>query len=134
MNQWNLCEVSHNERNRMQRYCTTDGAIGKVTRGLLASRVWLLMLLVLLVAVQVVDACPGCKDALSENDPQHARMVRGYFWSILFMMAMPFTIAGTFGTFFYLEVRRKRLAQQDAAPSVESLADELNREVEEMPL
>ena len=50
------------------------------------------------------------------------------------MMAMPFTIAGTFGTFFYLEVRRKRLAQQDAAPSVESLADELNREVEEMPL
>ena len=50
------------------------------------------------------------------------------------MMAMPFTIAGTFGTFFYLEVRRKRLAQQAAAPTVESLAEDLNREVEEMPL
>ena len=50
------------------------------------------------------------------------------------MMAMPFTIAGTFGTFFYLEVRRKKMAQQVAAPSVESLADQLNREVEEMPL
>ena len=118
----------------MQPHRPTTGTIGKVARSLLASRVWLLMLLVLLVGVQVVDACPGCKDALSENDPQHARMVRGYFWSILFMMAMPFTIAGTFGTFFYLEVRRKRLAQQVAAPSVESLADELNRDVEEMPL
>ena len=118
----------------MQRHRPTTGTIGKVARSLLASRVWLLMLLVLLVGVQVVDACPGCKDALSENDPQHARMVRGYFWSILFMMAMPFTIAGTFGTFFYLEVRRKKLAQQVAAPSVESLADQLSREVEEMPL
>ena len=108
-------------------------AIGKVARSLLASRIWLLVLLLLLIGVQVVDACPGCKDALSENDPQHARMVRGYFWSILFMMAMPFTIAGTFGTFFYLEVRRKRMAQQDASPSVESLAEELNREVEEIP-
>ena len=114
----------------MQGYYPT---IGKVARSLLASRIWLLVFLVLLIGVQVVDACPGCKDALSENDPQHARMVRGYFWSILFMMAMPFTIAGTFGTFFYLEVRRKRMAQQDASPSVESLADELNREVEEMP-
>ena len=114
----------------MQGYYPT---IGKVARGILASRIWLLMLLLLLVGVQVVDACPGCKDALSENDPQHARMVLGYFWRILFMMAMPFTIAGPFGTFFYLEVRRKRMAQQDASPSVESLADELNREVEEMP-
>ena len=114
----------------MQGYYPT---IGKVARSLLASRIWLLVLLLLLIGVQVVDACPGCKDALSENDPQHARMVRGYFWSILFMMAMPFTIAGTFGTFFYLEVRRKRMAEQDASPSVESLADELNREVEDMP-
>lgn len=72
----------------------------------------LILLLLLLVGVQCAEACPGCKDALSENDPQHARMVRGYFWSILFMMAMPFTIAGTFGTFFYLEVRRKRSAEQ----------------------
>ena len=77
----------------------------------------LILLFLLFVGVQCVEACPGCKDALSENDPQHARMVRGYFWSILFMMAMPFTIAGTFGTFFYLEIRRKRSAEQieDAA-------------------
>ena len=114
----------------MRKYRPT---IGKIAQRVIAGHVWLLVLLILLVGVQVVDACPGCKDALSENDPQHARMVRGYFWSILFMMAMPFTIAGTFGTFFYLEVRRKKLAQQDASPSVESLADELNREVEEMP-
>ena len=28
------------------------------------------------------------------------------------MMAMPFAIAGTFGTFFYLEIRRKRSTEQ----------------------
>tara|TARA_Y100001934_G_scaffold281576_1_gene391754 strand:- start:1175 stop:1522 length:348 start_codon:yes stop_codon:yes gene_type:complete len=106
-------------------------AIGKFVQVLFAHRVWIIAFLILLVGVQIVDACPGCKDALSENDPQHARMVRGYFWSILFMMAMPFTIAGTFGTFFYLEVRRKRLAQQAAATTVESLADDLNRQVED---
>ncbi len=81
-------------------------------QGAFAVRLLLIMLLFLLVGAEFADACPGCKDALSENDPQHARMVRGYFWSILFMMAMPFTIAGTFGTFFYLEVRRKRSADR----------------------
>ncbi len=81
-------------------------------QGAFAVRLLLIMLLFLLVGAGFADACPGCKDALSENDPQHARMVRGYFWSILFMMAMPFTIAGTFGTFFYLEVRRKRSADR----------------------
>ena len=107
--------------------------IRKFARFLFANRIVLIVALLLLFAGPVAEACPGCKDALSENDPQHARMVRGYFWSILFMMAMPFTIAGTFGTFFYLEVRRKRLAQQAAAPTVESLAEDLNRQMEDMP-
>ena len=71
-----------------------------------------LVLLVIFLGCHGVDACPGCKDALAENDPQHAQMVRGYFWSILFMMAMPFALAGTFGTFCYLEIRRKRAEQK----------------------
>ena len=81
-------------------------------------RFWLravLVGLVLVVGSPLLDACPGCKDALADNDPQHAQMARGYFWSILFMMAMPFALVGTFGTFCYLEIRRKRTAQQAEA-------------------
>jgi heme/copper-type cytochrome/quinol oxidase subunit 2 len=65
-------------------------------------------LLVLLVAV-VGEACPNCKDALA-GDPAQAGMVRGYFWSILFMMSMPFTILLALGTYFYLQWRSARQA------------------------
>ena len=81
-------------------------------------RVWIRAVLVVLVLVAggpLLEACPGCKDALAENDPQQAQMARGYFWSILFMMAMPFALVGTFGTFCYLEIRRKRTAEQAEA-------------------
>jgi heme/copper-type cytochrome/quinol oxidase subunit 2 len=71
----------------------------------------LLVLILIGFCCQLAEGCPGCKNALAENDPQHARMVSGYFWSILFMMGMPFALAGTFGTFCYLEIRRKRAEQ-----------------------
>ena len=65
-------------------------------------------LVVLLLVASVASACPGCKDAIGENDPDGLRMARGYFWSILFMMSMPFALLGTFGTYVFLEVRRSR--------------------------
>lgn len=77
----------------------------------LLSRALLVLVLVGLFC-QLAHACPGCKDALAENDPHHARMVSGYFWSILFMMGMPFALVGTFGAYCYLEVRRRRFGQQ----------------------
>lgn len=67
---------------------------------------------VLSLLVTVAEACPGCKEAIAENDLQGQRVARGYFWSILFMMSMPFAILGTFGTYFYVEVRRARRDQQ----------------------
>ena len=70
------------------------------------------ILLVVLVSVllitSVASACPGCKDAIDEADPTGAQVARGYFWSILFMMSMPFALLGTFGAYCYLEVRRAR--------------------------
>lgn len=65
---------------------------------------------IVLVVVQIADACPTCKDGLAENDPQQAALVRGYFYSILFMMAMPFVILGTFGSFAYLSIRNAQAA------------------------
>lgn len=69
----------------------------------------------------VVEACPTCKEGM-ENDPAAAAMIRGYFWSILFMMSMPFLIFGGLGTYFYLLVRKARAAQQLAPVPVRSSA------------
>ena len=66
--------------------------------------------LVLLIA-SVAAACPNCKEGLSQNDPQGESIAAGYYYSILFMMAMPFTVLGTFGGLAYLSIRRARLAQ-----------------------
>jgi len=62
---------------------------------------------VLLVGVAPAWACPTCKDSLA-NDPHQQNMVAGYFYSILFMMAMPFLIIGSFGSYVLLTCRRAR--------------------------
>ena len=77
----------------------------------LSSR-WVLALLIVLMFVGAVSACPTCKDGLAQNDPGRANMVRGYFWSILFMMSMPFLILGGLGSYFYFEIRRARSTGQ----------------------
>jgi uncharacterized membrane protein len=69
------------------------------------ARQWALCALVIIVAGHVATACPTCKESLSANDPQ---MVRGYFWSILFMMAMPFSILTAMSTYFYMLIRKSR--------------------------
>lgn len=53
------------------------------------------------------EACPTCRDGITDA-PHHASVVRGYFWSILFMMSMPFVIFGSLATYFYCQVRRTR--------------------------
>lgn len=67
-----------------------------------------LALCIVFVVAQFAEACPTCKDGLAENDPQQAAVARGYFYSILFMMAMPFVILGTFGSFAYLSIRKAK--------------------------
>ena len=80
---------------------------------------WSAAVLVSFLVVSLAEACPGCKDAVAESDPDQVRMARGYFWSILFMLSMPFAILGTFGTYVYLEVRRAR-ADRDVLEGRES--------------
>ena len=55
----------------------------------------------------VVTACPSCKQSLAEatNNPN---LVRGYAWSIMFMMSAPFLILAGLGSYFYYEIRRAR--------------------------
>jgi len=70
-------------------------------------------LLLGIVAVVVVlasgdlSACPTCKDGVAESDPEGMNLARGYFYSILIMLAMPFTLAGSFGAYVWREMRRQ---------------------------
>ncbi len=71
----------------------------------------LLVIAVVLLTATDVLACPTCKDGLAESDPVSQAQARGFFYSILFMMAMPFVILGTFGSAAYWSIRRAREQQ-----------------------
>jgi heme/copper-type cytochrome/quinol oxidase subunit 2 len=76
----------------------------------------LLVLLVVLLAASVASACPNCKEAMEKQDPTHGGMVKGYFYSIIFMMGTPYLVLGTFCAVMYYRVRRARLAGKPKPP------------------
>ena len=53
----------------------------------------------------LLSACPTCKEGLSASG---FNLVRGFGWSIIFMMSMPFLVLGGISSYFYLEVRKAR--------------------------
>ena len=57
----------------------------------------------MLVAPISLEACPGCKDL---DDP----IGKGFNWSILFMIAMPFTVFGLIGGTIFLQWNGYRLS------------------------
>ena len=69
-----------------------------------------LALAVVLVANSAL-ACPTCKEGIAENDPDAQRLAAGFYYSILFMLSMPFVVLGTFGSVCYRAVRKARAAQ-----------------------
>lgn len=76
-------------------------------------------LVLVLFQAGVVCACPSCKDGLEQGQ---SHLIQSYFWSILFMMSMPFIIFGSLCTYFYLEVRRARVRQSLASAATTPLA------------
>lgn len=80
-------------------------------------RPYLRVLLILVVATmaisfaEVAAACPTCKEGVAQNDPQQQSMAAGYYYSILFMMSMPFIIVTTFGSFAYRAVKQAKQAE-----------------------
>jgi heme/copper-type cytochrome/quinol oxidase subunit 2 len=52
-------------------------------------------------------ACDSCKNAVSQNG---ASLARGFYWSILVMVATPFTIVGGVGAVLLWLYRRSRAA------------------------
>jgi hypothetical protein len=74
----------------------------------------ILAILLLLACGAWAQACPNCRDAMA-GDHTQAGLVRGFFWSILFMLSMPFLIFGGLSSYFYWEVCRARRAARAAA-------------------
>ena len=72
----------------------------------------ILALVVVFAAASFLHACPTCKEGLNEDG---GNLIRGYFWSIIFMMSMPFLILTGLSTMFYLDVRRARKRQLSEA-------------------
>ena len=67
----------------------------------------------------VASACPSCQAALAADGSD---LASGIYYSILFMMSMPFAIAGTFAGLMYRAVKREqqRQADSDQAPGPDS--------------
>ena len=70
------------------------------------------------LAVMAAEAfgCPNCKDAVAGSDPEGMNLARGYFYSILIMLAMPFTLVGSFGAYVWREMRRQRREASSMPP------------------
>jgi hypothetical protein len=66
-----------------------------------------------LAVVGMAEACPSCKAALAA-DSGRGDLVSGFFWSILFMLSMPFMVLGGMSGYFYYLVRRARPANEPA--------------------
>ena len=72
----------------------------------------LAVLALLLGLRRVASACPNCKEAVANQDgPDAMRLADGYSWSILLMIAMPFTLLGTGALMVARAVKRVRLPE-----------------------
>ena len=83
-------------------------------RGLPLPSGWLVVVMAtvgLVLAGGEACGCPNCKDAVNTTDPDGLNLARGYFYSILLMLAMPFTLAGSFGCYVWREMRRQQREQ-----------------------
>lgn len=65
---------------------------------------------------RVALACPSCKEALATHDKLGERKIQGFFYSIMFMVSMPFVTVGGMSGYFYLQVRKAR-AQKALSPA-----------------
>ena len=84
-----------------------------------ARRVLAIAAIVLLIVPAVVSACPLCKDSKSDADYAGgtASLPSGFYYSILLMVAAPFTVVGGLALRIYL-ARRRRQRPADAGVSL----------------
>lgn len=59
----------------------------------------------------VARACPNCKDAVSLGAGDAVNQANGYNWSVLFMIAVPFSMMGTGALAIHRAVKRGALPE-----------------------
>jgi len=64
------------------------------------------LLATLLASGGPASACPNCKEALANQTGEAAKLKDGYYYSILLMIAMPFSLLGA-GTFCVVRAVKK---------------------------
>lgn len=95
--------------------------VRRIVYNIIMKRTIQILVFVLFVVITVgSDAwgCPTCKDGLQAADSEGANIARGYFYSILLMIAMPFTLAGSFGLYVWREMRRQQHAEGGDATNI----------------
>lgn len=55
---------------------------------------------------RVAHACPNCKEAVSIGAGEATNLANGYNWSVLFMIAVPFSMMGTGALAIHRAVKR----------------------------
>ena len=93
----------------------------------------LVLVITCIIAASEAVGCPTCKDGLQAADSEGANIARGYFYSILLMIAMPFTLAGSFGLYVWREMRRQQRAAGNDAASTGITITELSYDAEGSP-
>ncbi len=71
---------------------------------------FLALLIVVALAGEALG-CPNCKEAVANQDGDAMRLANGYSWSIILMIAMPFTLLGTGILMIARAVKRGALPQ-----------------------
>jgi hypothetical protein len=78
-----------------------------------------LCLVAILACAESASACPSCQRALGDDTSQ-GDLARGIYYSVLFMLSMPFAIVGTFGCMAYRAVKREHQRLADAQRASET--------------
>ncbi len=63
-------------------------------------------LALVMAAAGSASACPNCKEAVANQTGDQANVARGYNYSVMFMVSMPFTLLGT-GAFMVVRTARR---------------------------
>lgn len=99
-----------------QRNADTGRQMNRVTQSLIRSTAFVAALL---FCMSIADACPNCKDGIANGN--NLNLVKGYFWSIVFMMGTPFLLLGSIGTYFVILHRKGQKQKTEILDSESNL-------------
>ena len=88
----------------------------------LAGRIALVVLLIAVLLPALAAACPLCKDAKADTDYAggSASLPKGFYYSILLMVAAPFAVVGGLAFRIYLARRRAPSVARESTASSEA--------------